>query len=68
MKSRQQSPSITVNNYGGGEVNVISQLSERPAHKGQKCQATILVQKGAPLDLLLGTDVLSKLCDGTTGW
>ena len=34
VKSRLQSPSMTVNNYGGGEVNVISQLSVRLAHKG----------------------------------
>jgi len=44
----------------GGD-NVISQLSEHLAYKGQECQATILVQKGAPLNLLLGTDVLAVL-------
>jgi len=50
-----------VNNYGGGKVNVISQLSVHLAHDGQECQAAILVQKGTLLDLLLGTDVLPKL-------
>ena len=34
VKSCLQSPSMMVNNYGGGEVNVISQLSVRLAHKG----------------------------------
>ena len=61
VESRLQSPSLSVNNNGGGKVNVISQLSVRLAHEGQECQSTILVQKGASLDLLLGTDVLPKL-------
>ena len=55
-----QSPSLSVNNYGGGGVNVISQLSVHLTREGQECQSTILVQKGASLDLLLGTDVLLK--------
>ena len=50
-----------MNNYGDGEVNDISQLSVRLAHEGQECQSTILVQKGASLDLSLGNDVLPKL-------
>ena len=61
VESRLQSPSLSVNNYGGGEVNGISQLSVHLAHEGQECQSTILVQKGASLDLLLGIDVLPKL-------
>ena len=31
------------------------------SREGYPCTATILVQKDAPLDLLLGTDLLSKL-------
>jgi len=57
VMSRLQSPSLSVSNYGGGEVNIISQISVRLAHEGQECQATILIQKGASLDLLLGTDL-----------
>ena len=52
---------MSVSNYGGGEVNVISQLSVVLTHREKECRAVVLVQKGAPLGLLLGTDVLNQL-------
>ena len=42
-------------------VNIIGQISVRLACDGQEYQVTILVQRGAPLDLLLGTNLLSQL-------
>jgi len=41
-------------------VNIIGQISVRLACDGQEYQVTILVQRGASLDLLLGTNLLSK--------
>lgn len=52
---------MTINNYGGGEVNIIAQFSTALSHGDRQCHATILVQQGAPLSLLLGTDVLPAL-------
>ena len=50
-------------------MNVISQLTIKLKRGTKKYQTTILVQKGVPLDLLLGTDVLAELglyvVDGT---
>ena len=42
-------------------VNIIGQISVRLACDGQEYQVTILMQRGAPLDLFLGTDLLSQL-------
>ena len=40
---------------------MISQLTTTLKHGTKEYQTTILVQKGVPLDLLLGTDVLAEL-------
>ena len=50
-----------MNNYGGGEVNIIGQLPVSLKLGDKECRATILVQKGAALDLLLGTDLQTQL-------
>ena len=46
---------------GGGEVNIIGQITVTLSHGDKECETTILVQKGASLSLLLGTDVLPSL-------
>ena len=61
VQSKFQTPSIAVNNYGGGMVNIISQIPVSLKLGDKECHATILVQKGATLDLLLGTDLLTYL-------
>ena len=40
---------------------MISQLTTNLKHGTKEYKTTILVQKGIPLDLLLGTDVLAEL-------
>ena len=40
---------------------MISQLTTNLKHGTKEYETTILVQKGIPLDLLLGTDVLAEL-------
>jgi len=52
--------SLLVKKYGRGMVNIIGQISVRLPFDTQEYQVTILVQRGAPLDLLLGTDLLSQ--------
>ena len=61
VEKRFLMPTLLINNYGGGEVNIISQLVTTLGHGSRECQTTILVQKGASLGLLLGTDVLPNL-------
>ena len=60
-EKRFLAPTLSCNNYGGCEVNIISQLTVTLSHGSREYQTTILVQKGAFLDLLLGTDVLPNL-------
>ena len=56
-------PTISsIQNFGGGRVNVLSQVTVDINRGNYKCIATILVQKGSTIKLLLGTDLLTKLC------
>ena len=61
VKDRFQTTNLSVNNYGGGEVNIIGQLPVSLKLGDKECCAIILVQKGATVDLLLGTDLLTQL-------
>ena len=54
-----QEPTLPVNNYGGGDVNVVGQLLVTLQVENKECQATILVQTGAKVDLVLGTNLIS---------
>ena len=56
LRARMQPPSMVVRNFGGHQVNVICQTTVTLSHGKHKHQVTILVQKGTPLELLLGTD------------
>ena len=61
VKARMEPPAITLRNYGGGELNIVRQMTVVIERGDHKCQAVVLIQKGAPLDLLLGTDLHSNL-------
>ena len=61
VRTRLETPSVTLQSYGGKELNIIRQITARVARGDRQCGSTILVQKHAPLDLLLGTDLQSKL-------
>ena len=56
-----QPPFTVVRNFGGHQVNVICQATVTLNHRGHKHKVTIHVQKGASLELLLGTDTLGNL-------
>ena len=54
-------PEISLRNYGGDSLNIISQTKLNLSQGSRAVDATVLVQKGAPHNLLMGTDVQSKL-------
>ena len=45
----------------GDELKIVRQLTATISKEGYTCAATVLVQKDAPLDLLLGTDLQTQL-------
>ena len=54
-------PTLTLQNYGGDELSIVRQLTAVISRKDHSCEATVLVQKNAPLDLLVGTDLQAQL-------
>ncbi len=44
-----------------GQLTIVGQISAQISRSKHCCQATALMQKDAPLDLLLGTDLLDAL-------
>ena len=60
MEEKLKTPSLSVSDYGGGEVNIISQMLVTLTHGEKVCQALVLVQTGAFLELYLGNDVLAQ--------
>ena len=61
VRARLHQPTITLKSYGGRELNIVKQLTAVLSRGNRQCKATVLVQKDAPLDLLLGTDLQAKL-------
>ena len=61
VKARLEPPALMLHNYGGDELKIVRQLSVAISREGHTCTATVLVQKDAPLDLLLGTDLQTQL-------
>ena len=60
-RARLQTPTLTLQSYGGGEINVVLQLQAVVSKGTRAVDALVQVQKGAPIDLLLGTDLLGQL-------
>ena len=60
-RKRIKSPTISVQSFEGGEVNIIGQVTVNVSLGEHSCQAVMLVQKGIQLEVLLGTDLLTKL-------
>ena len=60
-RKRIKPPTISVQSFGGGEVNIIGQVTVNVSQGEHSCQAVMLVQKGIQLEVLLGTDLLTKL-------
>ena len=60
-RRRIEPTTISVRNFGGGEVNIIGQARVKLSRGAYCCLATMLVQKGTQLKVLLGTDLLPKI-------
>ena len=54
-------PEVSLKNYGGHPLNILSQTKLHLTQGKHAIEATVLVQKGAPNNLLVGTDVQSLL-------
>ena len=61
VKQRFQRPALSLKNYGGGELHIVSEIECCLTHGDYTVKALLQVQKGAPVDLLLGTDTLPGL-------
>lgn len=61
VKSRLLPPTLILQNYGGGEIEIVRQLRATVAKGPRVVEALLQVQNGAPVDLLIGTDLQSQL-------
>ena len=58
---RFSSPEVSLTSYGGHGVDIVAQIPLRLKLSNKCTDAVVLVQKGAPNQLLLGTDVQPRL-------
>ena len=61
VRNRLRSPSLTLKNYGGNEINILKETSVKLERGGYSCTEVVLLQKNPPHDLLIGTDLLPSL-------
>ena len=61
VEVRLQPPTLTLRNYGGGQLFLLRQIKVSLKRGDHAVEATIMVQKDPPEDLLVGTDLLSQL-------
>ena len=61
VEKRLEEPQLTLQHYGGGQLNTVCQVKVHIARDGYSADAVVQVHKGAPTNLLLGTDLLPKL-------
>ena len=61
VKNRLKSPSLTLRNYGGNELNILKEVTVKLERGGYSCTAVVFLQKNPPHDLLIGTDLLPSL-------
>ena len=61
VKQRCRRSTVMLRSYGGGELNVIGEVECCLTRSSYTAKAILQVQKGAPVDLLLGTDTLPQL-------
>ena len=61
VKRRCRRSTVSLRSYGGGELNIVSEVECYLTRGNDTVKAILQVQKGALVDLLLGTDTPSKL-------
>ena len=60
-QKRFTDPDVTLKSYGGFQLHFMAQIELSLARGNYQAEATALVKKDAPNDLLIGTDVQPKL-------
>ena len=58
---RLSPPSLNLQSYGGGELDLVSEIRCRVSRGSYSTEAVLQVQKGAPVKVLLGTDLQPHL-------
>ena len=58
VQSCMQQPTVSLQNYSGGTLNVVQQMMVQLSKGDKHPQALVYIQEGAPVHLLLGIDVL----------
>ena len=61
VKKRITPSTVTLRSYGGPELNLVGQISLTLTRGEYEFEAVVQIQKEAPIDLLVGTDVLPHL-------
>ena len=61
MQQKLKPTTMSLQNYGGGRLELIQQTSITLTRNGHTTCAIVQVQKDAPVELLLGTDTLPQL-------
>ena len=61
VREKLQPTTVSLRNYGGGKLAIVSQVKCQLTSDREAIETVVQVQKGAAEDLLLGTDVLSRL-------
>ena len=61
IRSRLKPSTVTLRSYGGDKLTIVSQVCCQLRRRAKEMNAVLRVQNGAPVDLLLGTDVLGRL-------
>ena len=61
VRGRLQYSSVKLKSYGGGKLNIIGQIEVKLERGSNQTKAVVQIQKEAPVQLLIGTDLLSSL-------
>ena len=61
VEQRLEPPGPRLKSYGGEKLNTVCQIKVAISRGEHSAECVVQVQKGAPVDLLLGTDVHSRL-------
>ena len=61
IEERLEPPTLPLQSYGGSELNLVKQIRVTLSRAGFSVTSVVQVHSGAPVDLLLGTDLLPQL-------
>lgn len=61
IRSKLHPSTVTLRNYGGGEISIVGEVNATIVHGSHEIEAPLQVQPEASVDLLLGTDLMPSL-------